>query len=150
MTVTKFGFRNVDVQSETRSSSASCRAQGWAVLRTNTGGTLRQEDVAPDAIMLIEFSSKLRHWMSPEDASSEEIIAYIQSMQTAPTCYMHFSTADVPIRELEEKRFSARLRSEMAPPHKRVMSIFAEAALSRLTRDFSPGSSVSSLEAEDG
>ena len=49
--------------------------------------TLRQEDVPPDAIMLIEFSSKLRHWMSPEDASPEEIIAYIHSMQTDPTCH---------------------------------------------------------------
>jgi len=63
-------------------------ADSKAVIRTITGGTLRQEDVAPHAIMLIEFSSKLRHWMSPEDASSEEIIAYIQSMQTGPTCHM--------------------------------------------------------------
>jgi hypothetical protein len=105
VTVPKLGSRNVDVQSETRSSSAASRAQGWrcyalmasadsgkladsrAVLRTNADLTLRQEDVPPDAIMLIEFSSKLRHWMSPEDASPEEIIAYIHSMQTDPTCH---------------------------------------------------------------
>jgi hypothetical protein len=100
------------------SADSGKRADPRAVLRTNTGGTLRQEDVVPDAIMLIEFSSKLRHWMSPEDASSEEIIAYIQSTQAAPTCYMHFSTADVPIRpirELDEKTLSARLRCDTAP-----------------------------------
>jgi hypothetical protein len=93
-------------------------ADSRAVLRTNTDGTLRQEDVPPDSIMLIEFSSKPRHWMSPEDASPEEIIAYIQSMQTDPTCHMRYSTADVrtrPIRELDEKTLPARLRSEMAP-----------------------------------
>ena len=33
-------------------------ADSRAVLRTNTDGTLRQEDVPPDSIMLIEFSSK--------------------------------------------------------------------------------------------
>ena len=93
-------------------------ADSRAVLRTNTDGTLRQEDVPPDAIMLIEFSSKPKHWMSPEDASPEEIIAYVQSMQTDPTCHMRYSTADVrtrPIRELDEKTLSARLRCEMAP-----------------------------------
>jgi hypothetical protein len=93
-------------------------ADSRAVLRTNTDGALRQEDVPLDAIMLIEFSSKPRHWMSPEDASPEEIIAYIQSMQTDPTCHMLYSTADVrtrPIRELDEKTLSARLRCEIAP-----------------------------------
>jgi hypothetical protein len=90
-----------------------------AVLRTNIDGTLRQEDVPPDAVMLIEFSAKPRHWMSPEDASPEEIVAYIQAMQTGPTCHMHYATADVrtkPIRELDEKTLPARLRLEVISP----------------------------------
>ena len=95
-------------------------ADAKAVLRTNIDGTLRQEDVPPDAIMLIEFSSKPRHWMSPEDASPEEIIAYIQSMQTDRTCHMRYATADVrtrPIRELDQKTLSARLRLETPSAH---------------------------------
>lgn len=94
-------------------------ADDRAVLRTNIDGTLRQEDVPPDAVMLIEFLAKPRHWMSPEDASPEEIAAYIQAMQTGPTCHMHYATADVrtkPIRELDEKTLPARLRLEITSP----------------------------------
>jgi len=87
-----------------------------AVLRTNTDGTLQQAQVPPGAVMLIEFSAKPRHWMSPDDASPEEIMVYINSIKDAPTCHMHYATADVrtrPIRELDEKTLPARLRLEI-------------------------------------
>ena len=94
-------------------------ADARAVLRTNMDGTLRQEDGSPDSIMLIEFSAKPRHWMSPENASPQEIIAYIQSMLTDPTFNMRYAAADVrtrPIRELEEKTLPARLRLQITSP----------------------------------
>jgi len=90
-------------------------ADDRAVLRTNIDGTVRQEDVPPDAVMLMELPTKPRHWMSPDDASPEEIFEYRKSIQNSPTSHVHYSTADVrtrPVLELDEATLPARLRLE--------------------------------------
>lgn len=80
---------------------------------------MRLEDIPEDHMILVELPNKPRYWMSPENASREEIIAYIQSMQTDPTCHMRYAAADVcmrPIRELDKKTLPARLRLEVTLP----------------------------------
>ncbi len=82
------------------------------VMRTSEHDPRRQEDIPKDAVMLIELPDKPRHWMSPVDASPEEVAAYFSGITHDSPRHEHYSTADVrvrPVRELTDKELVDRI-----------------------------------------
>jgi|688.fasta_scaffold244782_2 hypothetical protein len=85
------------------------------VMRTDKDALLRLEDVPKDKVILVELPKRPRHWMSPDDASPDEISEYFRTIVLNSTAHDHYVRSDGlvrPVRELSAAQLADRMRVE--------------------------------------